>query len=207
MSEVTKIMGKGLRKILVSLGVLGLLLGVVPESAAKKKPKDRLMGDCVYQTISNDILPGAIVPGETYFLSLYVNAPDPTRISGDLYIQVQEWGPGKKPLAAHSWEVPREQLLRQSGSWFRVGQGRTDEPLMFTAVNEAGLQSFTVEFGFDPGAKSGDTVLIDGVQLEKALLFPGKRLAAFPTAYAIRKGIASPCDQWDLSGVLPYYSW
>lgn len=190
--------------------LLGIILVTLTNSLeAAKKPKAPLVGDCLYQSICEGYYPGSISPNETYFLTLYLAATDSAKLDGDIVVQIQEWksvGPAV-PLAIHSWAVPKELLLKNLGRWIRVGAGENDDLFTFISSNNPQLGSFTIEFGFDVGAKKGDFFLVDGVQLEKAVTLPNGTRGVFPTPWASEKGVVSPSAEWAVNQKRPYYTW
>lgn len=173
----------------------------------KKGDKDILKGDCFYQRISNNDIPGSIVGNAPYFLSGYICATDSTRLGDDLIIQLQEWDKTNKLLAAHTWNVDKDFLTVNAGKWMRVGSGRFDDLMDFTSSNDPKLDSFTIEFGFDKAAGKGDAFLLDGVQLEQASRLPSGNLTAAPLAFATEKGVSSPNESYGMGLGSPYYTW
>ena len=196
------------------------LLGVL--SALWTTPLEAASG-YFYQTISNTTQPDSVDPNTTYFLTAFVMATDSAKVNGDLVIQVREWG-GATGLATHTLYVPATFMKRELGRWVRIGAGITpdlfrfvspadDSPdrstnlFKFVSSADASLDHFTIEFGFGAGAVYEDALMLDGVQLEKALILPSGNVAAYPTPWVAEKGIVSPSDAIDVKGASHYYMW
>ncbi len=174
---------------------------------AKKPPKTKMKDDVLYQTISNAIQPGSVVGGASYFVTAFVSATDSARVNDDLIMQVREWNSKTKVLETHSMAIPAELIRGNIGQWIRVGTGKYDDLFQFTSSSDPSLESFTIEFGFEKTAPSGDAFMIDGVQLEKALRLPSGVVASYPTPWASEKGIVSPSEAVDVNGASKYYMW
>ncbi len=75
----------------------------------------------------------------------------------------------------------------------------------FSSINSPDLGSFTFEITVKNG-DSGDTALVDGCQLEKAIDDNGMT-TTHPTPWTNDKNLVAPTMQRGLQSPEPYYSW
>ena len=94
-------------------------------------------------------------------------------------------------------KIPATEIL--AGQWNRFF-------FSYTSMDVPALSSFTIELGFE-GAPAGQAVLIDGVQLEKALTLPDGRKSAEPTPWVHEKGIVSPNSERNIEDGKGYFTW
>ena len=179
-----------------------------PEVMCLRSPV--LLGDCVYQSITNQTHPGTpVVNNQTYFPSFYIIATDSTRVNGDVTFQIREWSKTDPvtPLAVHTWTISGTFLKQRIGEWTRVGTGKFNDLFTFTSVADPTLGTFTYELRFGAGSVVDDAYMVDGVQLEKAITLPSLGKTSRPTAWAPEKGIISPSEAADMEGSKQYYTW
>jgi hypothetical protein len=175
------------------------------------------IGNWLYQPITNPNMPNSVSPSTRYFFTFHAKATQTALLIGGLDLQIKEWRATDpiNPLVINSWNIPKSvfdiSTLSRYGGWVRLGTGALKDlyPDMFsfTSNSAADLGSFTVEFGFPGATLSGAAVLIDGVQLEKAIeVTPGVFLES-PTPWVERKGVITPNFQFGLDQNGRYYSW
>jgi hypothetical protein len=154
----------------------------------------------LYQTVTNNRIPNSVAPSRKYVYSAYFCATDTVNNLLEAKIQVREWryNDSVTPLATHTLLVTGSKINSQLNNWFRVSKS-------FTSSSSGDLGSFTFEITVENG-DSGDSVGMDGFQLEKAWLGSGIS-SEEPTPWVKDKGIVSPVPEKGIENRKPYFSW
>lgn len=156
--------------------------------------------DAVVQTITNAEVANSVIPSENYIFSAFVCATDTVNDIFEVQLRVREWRYDDPitPLATHTITILGSTLNQNLEKWFRVS-------MPFSSINSPDLGSFTFEITVKNG-DSGDTALVDGCQLEKAIDDNGMTTTQ-PTPWTNDKNLVAPTLQRGLQSPEPYYSW
>lgn len=156
--------------------------------------------DAVVQTITNAEIANSVIPSENYIFSAFVCATDTVNDIFEVQLRVREWRYDDPitPLATHTITILGSTLNQNLEKWFRVS-------MPFSSINSPDLGSFTFEITVKNG-DSGDTALVDGCQLEKAIDDNGMT-TTHPTPWTNDKNLVAPTMQRGLQSPEPYYSW
>ncbi|HOY66036.1 MAG TPA: hypothetical protein PLP29_04055 [Candidatus Ozemobacteraceae bacterium] len=159
--------------------------------------------EVVYQTITG---PDKIATSTAYVFSSYLLATAPLHVDPNpastsrVLLRVTEWcGTASTTHEYGTNGIRAEEINISINRWQRYS-------FAFTSTSSALLGSFTVELGLF-STKTGEAVMFDGIQLEKAVTLPGLSPAQEATPWTPERGVVTPTRQNGLFRGTPYYTW